>query len=41
MFAAVVEDVEAFPDGALVAVDLGALPGVARIDEDVEAGFLG
>lgn len=40
MFAAVVEDVEVFPDGALVAVDLEALPDGARFDENEEAGFL-
>lgn len=40
MFAAVVEDVEVFPDGALVAVDLEALPDAARFDENEEAGFL-
>lgn len=40
MFAAVVEDVEVFPDGALVAVDLEALPDAARFHENEEAGFL-
>lgn len=41
MFAAVVEDVEVFPDGALGAVDLEALLDGARVDERLEAGFLG
>lgn len=41
MFTAVVDDVEVLSDGALVALDLEALPDETRLDENAEADFLG